>query len=428
MNLKKELKPILLGLFLFLFLYFFPKPDRVLSGIREGVLLLHWYIKEHTIFCLIPAFYIAGAIGTFLSKESILKYLGPEAPKIHAYLIASVAGTVLAVCSCTVLPLFAGLYLQGAGIGPATTFLYSGPAINVLAIVLTTKILGTKIGFFRAVGAISMSLIIGLLMHFIFKKREKARLANIPITSSYIQGPPLKISTTFLATLIGILILVTWEGREGISEVIYNSKWILTSFLVFFLFLELIFFFKINFWYLGILGILVSFIQLLIQNKEISFLVGTLGISYLAYQRGGITREWFENTYILARQIFPFLFLGIFISGFLFGFKSEGLIPPFYIEILLGGEDFFTHLLASFISALMYFATITEVPIIQGLKNAGMNWGPALSMLLAGPAVSLPSLLALKKIMGEVKTLAFLFLTVLFSALFGYFYQIFIIN
>lgn len=426
MNLKKDLKYIFLGFLFFLLLYFFPYPERMLSGVREGILLLHWYIKEHTIFCLIPAFYIAGAIGTFLSKESILKLLGPESPKIYAYLIASVAGTVLAVCSCTVLPLFAGLYLQGAGIGPATTFLYSGPAINVLAIVLTAKVLGIKIGLFRAIGAVSISLIIGILMYLIFRKHEKARLSSLQI-SSYVQGPSLKVSATFLTTLVGILIFATWEGSEGsIFEIIYQYKWGLVSFLAFLLILELIFFFKVNLLYFVIIIILTSLVQILFQNKELTFLAGTLGISYLVYQKGGITREWIENSYILARQIFPLLFIGVFISGFLFGFNSEGFIPSSYIKAILGGKDFFTCLFASFISALMYFATITEVPIIQGLTNAGMSWGPALAMLLAGPAVSLPSLLALRSIMGPTKTLIFLILTTLFSALFGYFYEFFI--
>lgn len=425
MNLQKEIKYILLGLGIFLFLYFLPQAERIFSGVKEGTLLLNWYVKEHTVFCLIPAFYIAGAIGTFLSKESILKYLGPEAPKLYSFLIASISGIILAICSCTILPLFAGLYLRGAGIGPATTFLYSGPAINVLAIVLTTKVFGIKISFFRTLGAIFLSLIIGILMHLIFKKSEKTRLTEI-ITTSYIQGPSLKISATLLATLIGILILATWSGKEGSAEIIYQYKWILVSFLAFFLTLELSIFFKIKIWYLILLGILVSLFQILLQIKEFSFLLGTLGISYLAYQKGDITREWVENSYILARQILPFLFLGVFISGFLFGFNSEGFIPSIYIKTVLGGTDFLTHLLASFFSALMYFATITEVPIIQGLTNAGMSWGPALAMLLAGPAISLPSLLGLKNILGGLKTLTFLILIILFSAIYGYFYENFL--
>ncbi len=425
MNLKKEWKHIVSGFLLFLFFYFFPHSERIFLGLKEGILLIHWYVKEHTIFCLIPAFYIAGAIGTFLSKESILKYLGPESPKIYAYLIASVSGTVLAVCSCTILPLFAGLYLQGAGIGPATTFLYSGPAINVLAIVLTAKILGPKIGFFRAVGAVFISLIIGIVMYFIFRNQEKSRLASIS-SLSHFKAPSLKISVIFLTTLVLILILATWEGEEGIWGIIYKYKWILTSFLSIFLILELVLFFEIKIKYVTFLLMLVFLTQVVIQIKEITFLVGTLGISYIAYQNGGITREWIENSYLLMRQVFPLLLLGVFISGFLFGFNTEGVISSVYVKTILGGNDFLTHLLASFISALMYFATITEVPIIQGLTNAGMSWGPALAMLLAGPAVSLPSLLVLKSIIGVKKTLVFLSLVVLFSAAFGYFYEVLI--
>jgi uncharacterized membrane protein YraQ (UPF0718 family) len=134
-----------------------------------------WYAQEHVILCLIPAFFIAGAIGVFVSQASVMKYLGPKANKALAYGVASVSGTILAVCSCTVLPLFAGIWRMGAGLGPATAFLYSGPAINVLAIVLTARILGLELGIARAVGAIVFSIVIGLAMHFIYRKEEHAK-------------------------------------------------------------------------------------------------------------------------------------------------------------------------------------------------------------------------------------------------------------
>lgn len=415
MDLKREIKYLFGFVFFFAFFYFFPVPERILQGLKEGALLLSWYAKEHVLFCLIPAFFIAGAISTFISKESVLKYLGPNSSKVFAFLVASISGTVLAVCSCTVLPLFAGLYLQGAGIGPATTFLYSGPAINVLAIVLSAKVLGLNIGIARAIGSISMGILIGVLMHFIFRESEKKRLSGFQGFHAK-KGLSLGKATLFLATLVAILLIATSK---------LSFKWPFLYLLYLLLLYEIKLFFGVALKGLIISSLLVILSYFATPYKEIPFILGVISVSYLANKSGGILTEWFDNSYILAKQIFPLLFLGVFVSGFfLGGVEGEGYIPKRFIEGLLGGTGFITHFLSAVITALMYFATLTEVPIIQGLMAQGVKAGPALSMLLAGPAVSLPSILVLRAIMGTKRTLTYVLLVVLISALYGYIYQI----
>lgn len=415
MDLKREIKFIAgLGIFL-AFFYIFPFPERIFQGVREGVLLLSWYAREHVLFCLVPAFFIAGAIATFISKESIFKYLGPNSPKGLSLLIASVAGTILAVCSCTVLPLFAGLYLHGAGIGPATTFLYSGPAINVLAIVLSAKVLGINIGIARALGSISMGILIGVLMQFFFRESEKKRLSEVQAFRGE-KGLSLGKSVLFLSTLVGILLIAT-SSLSIKGPLLYLLYVLLLS--------EMTIFFKVSVWYSLISALIVLILWLLQPHREIPFMAGVIFVSYISNKKKGLLGEWFDNSYILAKQIFPLLFLGVFISGFfLGGSEGEGYIPKRFIESLLGGTDFLTHLFSAVITALMYFATLTEVPIIQGLMAQGVKSGPALSMLLAGPAVSLPSLLVLKTIMGPKKTLTYALLLIIISAFYGYLYQI----
>ncbi len=417
MDLRREIKYLILFSAFFLFLYLFPFPERILKGVREGVLLLHWYAKEHVLFCLIPAFFIAGAISTFISKESVLKYLGPESPKVLAFLVASVSGTVLAVCSCTVLPLFAGLYLQGAGLGPATTFLYSGPAINVLAIVLTAKVLGINLGIARALGSTSMGILLGVFMHLLFKKSEKRRIASLT-PQAYEKGLSLFHSISFLGILVAILLIATSK---------LPFKWPLLYVIYLFLLIQLYLFFGVSLKALLFKASLVTLLALMIPYKEIPFLGAVLLTSLVANAQKGLLREWFDNSYILAKQIFPLLFLGVFFSGFfLGGLEGEGYIPKSYIEALLGGTGLLTHLFSALITALMYFATLTEVPIIQGLMSQGVKAGPALAMLLAGPAVSLPSLLVLKAVIGPKKTLTYAILVIIISALYGYFYQMII--
>ncbi|MGC9108964.1 MAG: permease [Caldimicrobium sp.] len=416
MNLKREIKYLLGFILFYVFFYLFPFQERILQGLKEGALLLNWYAREHVLFCLIPAFYIAGAISTFISKESVLKYLGPDASKVPAFLVASVSGSILSVCSCTVLPLFAGLYLQGAGIGPATTFLYSGPAINVLAIVLSAKVLGLNIGIARAIGSISMGILIGIIMHFLFRESEKQRLSSFQGFQAE-KGLSLGKSSFFLGTLIAILLVATSQ---------LQFKWPLLYLLYLLLLTEMRVFFNIDLKTIVISAVLVLFLDFIQPYREISFIGGVILISYIANKKRGILGEWFDNSYILAKQIFPLLFLGVFTSGFLFGgVEGEGYIPKRFIETFFGGTGFLTHLLSATTTALMYFATLTEVPIIQGLMAQGVKAGPALAMLLAGPAVSLPSLLVLRAIMGTKKTLTYALLVIIISSIYGYFYQIF---
>lgn len=414
MDLKREIKAIVTFSSLFLFLYLFPSQERILQGLREGVLLLSWYAKEHVLYCLIPAFFIAGAIATFISKQSVLKYLGPSSPKILSFSIASISGTVLAVCSCTVLPLFAGLYLRGAGLGPAIAFLYSGPAINVLAIVLTAKVLGYELGVARALGSVSMGIVLGIIMHFLFRESERTKLQGFsePI---YEKSIPFIQSLTFFSTLVTILLIAT-------SKLTYKFLFLYILFLI--LLIELYLFFKVSSKKLLITTLLLTFVAILSPHTEISYLLGVILLSYIANTSKGLLNEWFDNTYILAKQIFPLLFVGVFLAGFfLGGYEGEGYIPRAYIEAFLGGTGIDTHIFSALVTALMYFATLTEVPIIQALMSQGVKIGPALTMLLAGPAISLPSILVLKSIIGPKKTLVYTILVILVSALYGYIYQ-----
>ncbi|MCS7149629.1 MAG: permease [Caldimicrobium sp.] len=417
MNLKKELKYLITFLLLFTFFYVFPAPERILQGIKEGTLLLRLYIREHFLFCLVPAFFVAGAISTFLSKESIIRLLGPSSPKALAYLVASVSGTIIAVCSCTVLPLFAGLYLQGVGLGPAITFLYSGPAINILAMILTAKVLGLNIGLARTIGSITMSILLGILMHLFFKGSEPQRkIPSLETKGASEMSLGIKKSICLLLTLVGILIIGTskFSFKEPLLFLFYAL-----------LLIELYIFLGLSVNKVFLALSIVTLSALLFPSIEIPFVFGVFMVSYYSNSSRGLLKEWFDQSYLLARQIFPWLFLGVFMAGFLLGgVEGEGYIPKRVIEELLGGNSFFTYLLASILTALMYFATLTEVPIIQGLLAQGIDAGLAITMLLAGPALSLPSLLVLKAIIGPKKTLVYASLVVFLSALYGFLYQI----
>ncbi|QJA06518.1 hypothetical protein FVE67_06785 [Thermosulfurimonas marina] len=417
-------RPLEVGLaaVVFLFFYFFPARERVLSGAQEALLLTHWYAREHVIFCLIPAFFIAGAISVFVSKESVMRYLGPQAPKPLAYGVASVSGTILAVCSCTVLPLFAGIYLNGAGLGPATTFLYSGPAINVLAIVLTARVLGASLGMARAVGAIGASILIGLFMALLFRHEERARLAEFAL-EEVPEGRPLWQSVLFMATLVAILIFATWGHGTGLWAKIYAFKWKLVALSAAALLVELYAFFGVGLaWLLATVAV-VAFFEGLFPGHAFSFLSGVAVLSLALWRTGGEAREWFESSYWLGRQILPLLFAGVLAAGFFLGRPGhEAFIPSRLVAELVGGNGLAANFFAAISGAFMYFATLTEVPILQGLIGAGMGKGPALALLLAGPAVSLPSMLVIRSVLGTKKTAAYVALVVVISTLCGWFY------
>ncbi|MBX6422783.1 permease [Thermosulfurimonas sp. F29] len=424
----KRAREIGIATAVFLLFYFFPARERVLSGAREALLLAHWYAREHVILCLIPAFFIAGAISVFVSKESVMRYLGPGAPKPVAYGVASVAGTVLAVCSCTVLPLFAGIYLNGAGLGPASTFLYSGPAINVLAIVLTARVLGAGLGLARAIAAIGASLLIGLLMAFFFRREETARLAEFAAEPPA-EGRPLRQTVLFMATLVAILVLATWGHGTGLWERIFALKWKLVAAAALVLLVELRFFFGVKTPWLVAAALAATLGEVLSRGHEIAFLSGVVVLSFALWRTGGEAREWFESSYWLARQILPLLFLGVLGAGFFLGRPGhEALIPSHLVAELVGGNGLAANFFAAVSGAFMYFATLTEVPILQGLLGAGMGKGPALALLLSGPAVSLPSMLVIRSVLGTRKTLAYVALVVMISTLCGWFYGHFLVS
>jgi len=353
------------------------------SGL-EAFLMLREYAREHVLTCLVPAFFIAGAIAVFVSQASVLKYFGAQARKVLSYSVASISGTVLAVCSCTVLPLFAGIYTRGAGIGPATAFLYSGPAVNVLAVVLTARILGWQLGLARAVGAIVFAIVTGLLMAFFFRKDDAARATGeIYLPDEEEDGRSLGQEALFMGTLVLILIFAAFakpaQGSSGIWPVVFAAKWYVTA---------------------GLLVLLAFMLKGWFQRNE--------------------RIEWVQSTWGFMKQIFPLLGAGVLVAGFMLGRPGHpALIPEEHIQSLLGGNSLWANLFASLAGALMYFATLTEVPILQGLLGAGMGQGPALSLLLAGPALSLPNMLVIGGVMGVKKTAAFCSIVVVLSTLAG---------
>ena len=374
---------------LFLAAYFIPFGyPRVSKAILEGFLMLQEYVQEHVLFCLVPALFIAGAISYFLSQQAVLRYFGGEAKKWVAYLVGSVSGAVLAVCSCTVLPLFGGIYKRGAGLGPAIAFLYSGPAINILAIVFTARVLGWELGVARVVGAVVFALVIGLLMAFIFRNEERDRLASSRKMAADLPEEKRTPMQTLMYFLVMILILVfaAWgkpEGSEGFWLAVFQVKWYLVAAL------------------LIMLGLI---LWLWFDKEEIS--------------------PWMDATWFFTKQIIPLLFAGVLVAGFLLGRPglANGIIPSHWIAAVVGGNSLQANLAASLAGALMYFATLTEVPILQGLIGSGMGKGPALALLLAGPALSLPSMLVIIRVIGAKKGLTYAGLVVVMATLSGWLY------
>jgi len=381
----KEQTKLLLIAGVFLAVYYIPWSHPVIrqSGL-EAFMMLQEYARQHVLVCLIPAFFIAGAISVFVSQASVLKYFGSQANKILSYSVASVSGTILAVCSCTVLPLFAGIYSRGAGIGPATAFLYSGPAINVLAITLTAKILGWQLGLARAVGAIVFAIITGLLMAAIFRKDDAAKnKGQIYLPDEENKGRSLLQDALYIFTMVLILIFAAFarpaQGSTGLWPAIFAAKWYITF---------------------ALLIALVWMLKAWFTRDE--------------------RKSWVESTWGFMKQIFPLLAGGVLVAGFMLGRPGHSaFIPEHYIQTLLGGNSIWANLFASIAGALMYFATLTEVPILQGLLGAGMGKGPALALLLAGPALSLPNMLVIGSVMGIKKTAVFCSIIIILSTIAG---------
>lgn len=379
---------ILLVIALFLLCFYLPvESERFRNAVLESLALVKWYAREHVLLCLVPAFLIAGAISEFVGQASVIKYFGVRANKVLSYSVASASGTILAICSCTVLPLFMSIYKRGAGLGPAITFLYSGPAINVLAIILTARILGWELGLARAVGAVLFSIIVGLVMHLIFLKEERQRTEGEDFVATETgQARPLYKTATYFFSMVGVLVFANWgkpAGEDaGIWALIYNGKWLITG----------------------------------------VFLIGMIYM-VIKWFNGDEMKRWVWSSWALALQILPLLLGGVLAAGFFLGRVGyEGIIPSHYVSSLVGGNSIFANFFASVVGAFMYFATLTEVPILQGLMGAGMGKGPALALLLAGPALSLPSMLVIASIIGTKKTIAYVTLVVIMATVTGILY------
>lgn len=428
MNWKSEWKPLAWIAAVFLIFFYLPVDNPRLKGaVIEALALASWYTREHVIFCLVPAFFIAGAIAVFVSQASVMKYLGAKAKKIISYGVASVSGTILAVCSCTVLPLFAGIYRMGAGLGPATAFLYSGPAINVLAIVLTARVLGLEMGIARAVGAIVFSVIIGLLMHLIYRKEETEKVNTRMAMPESKANRPLWQNGFYFAAMIAILVFANWgkpEETTGIWHLIYSNKWMITGIASAGLGAMLVFWFKLSKIPIILTGLATAIIALLFPLEPIlAFSAAVIGLSIITGRRSDESGEWFSQTWGFAKQILPLLLGGVLLAGLLLGRPGqEGLIPSRWIASWVGGNSIESNLFASVVGAFMYFATLTEVPILQGLMDHGMGKGPALALLLAGPALSLPNMLVIRSVMGTGKTVVFISLVIVMATITGLIY------
>lgn len=410
----------------FLLIYFLPvDSERFSNAWLEGIRLTNGYAREHVILCLLPAFAIAGAMAVYISQGSVMRYLGPKASKPIALSVASVSGTLLAVCSCTVLPLFGGIYKRGAGLGAAIAFLYSGPAINIMAVVVTAKVLGAELGFARAVGAILFALVIGAIMHVIYRNEEAERGSTSDRAfSAGEQEKPLSITVTFFSLMIGILIFANWAAADSSAWMeIYQWKWQITSLLAIALGVLLVLRWQWSVFHVLVLTAIVGLSALLVPGvPQLPFAIGVLGIMLLATLNTD-DQEWAAQTWDFTKQIMPLLLAGVFIAGLLLGRPGyHGLIPDEWVNMAVGGNSLLSTVLASVLGAFMYFSTLTEVPIVQGLLGAGMGKGPALALLLAGPALSLPNMLVIRTIIGTEKTLVYCALVVVMATTTGFVY------
>lgn len=408
----------------FVFFYLPMDSQRFTNAVLESLHLVKWYAQEHVLLCLVPAFFIAGAISCFVSQAAVMRYMGPAANKVLAYGVSSVSGSILAVCSCTVLPLFAGIWKRGAGLGPAIAFLYSGPAINILAIVLTARILGLPLGIARAVGAILFSIVIGLLMHLFFIKEETQKAEAAMHLPPVEVERPLWQNVLYFATMVGILIFANW-GKSPQPVSIWNSiwaiKWWVTGAFAIALGVELILWFRVKAYKVVLATIVVTILAFAFPHEPlVSFGAGIIAITILVTTTRGESEDWFNSTWGFALQITPLLLGGVLAAGLLLGRPgAEGIIPSEWVSGVVGGNSFGANFFSAVVGAFMYFATLTEVPILQGLIGSGMGNGPALALLLAGPALSLPNMLVIRSVMGTKKTAVFCSLVIIMSTICG---------
>jgi hypothetical protein len=426
---KEQYKSFLWILAFFLFAYFMPvNSDVFRNAVIDALDLAKWYAQEHVLLCLVPAFFIAGVISVFVSQAAVVKYFGAKSKRWVAYLVASLSGTILAVCSCTVLPLFSSIHKRGAGLGPAIAFLYSGPAINILAIILTARILGLELGIARVIGAVSFSLVIGLIMSFIYRKEEKDK-AEAQLAMPEVEEPrPIWQTATHFFILVAILVFVNWgkpDSTEGFWYFMFANKWFITALFGIGFVLSMIFIVKAKkiFVLTGTAAVILAGI-FFYHNPLIPFTVAVFATTIALTFSEGEPNQWLGETWGFTKQIMPLLGAGVLVAGFLLGSAkgSGGIMPAEWISSLVGGNSLFSNFFASITGAFMYFATLTEIPILQGLINSGMGKGPALALLLAGPALSLPNMLVIRGVIGTQKTVVYVSLVVVMATVSGLIY------
>jgi len=428
MDWRREWKALVIGLVGFAACALLPIGTRRFdAALLEAFHLVRWYAREHVILCLVPAFFIAGAIGVFVRQDSVMRYLGPRAHKALAYGVASVSGSVLAVCSCTILPLFAGIYRMGAGLGPATAFLYAGPAINVLAIILTARILGVELGAARAIGAVVFSVVLGLGMHLIFRRDELQKTARAARLPDAPPGRPLWQTALTFGALVAVLVFANWGAPEestGLWQRIHGVKWMITGAAGIGLGAALAAWFDFGWMRAAAVALPVVILAVLVPDRPtLVFAAAILAFSIAAATDRGELHAWFESSFGFAKQILPLLFFGVLVAGALLGRPGhEGVVPSDWVGQAVGGNSLRANLFASVAGAFMYFATLTEVPILQGLIGSGMGKGPALALLLAGPALSLPNMLVIRSVLGTRRTVVFVALVIGMATVSGVLY------
>ncbi len=427
MDWKEQYKSFLWIAGFFAFAYFMPiESPTFKSAIQEAFVLAKWYAQEHVLLCLVPAFFIAGTIAVFVSQASVVKYFGAKAKRWVAYLVAAGSGTILAVCSCTILPLFSSIHKRGAGLGPAVAFLYSGPAIIILAIILTARILGFELGVARVIGAVSFSIVIGLIMSFIYRKEERARAAEQLAQPDIPETRPVWQTVTHFLVQVGILVFANWgktDETSGFWYFIFANKWFITALFGLGFALSLIYILKVNKVLVFSGSVAVGVAAFLFYGQPIiPFLAAIVFTTVVLSYNDEEPNQWLGESWGFARQIMPLLGAGVLVAGFLLGSQENphGIIPNEWIAQLVGGNSLFSNFFASLTGAFMYFATLTEIPIIQGLLSSGMGKGPALALLLAGPALSLPNMLVIRSVMGTEKTVVFVSLVIVMATISGY--------
>lgn len=437
---RKELKILFWIVAVFAAVFFLPLgSERFMTAIDATLDLAKWYAQEHVVLCLLPAFFIAGVIAVFVSQGSVLKYFGANAKKWVSYSVAAISGGILAVCSCTILPLFTSIYKRGAGLGPAVAFLYSGPAISILSIILTARILGLEMGVARMIGAVAFSVIIGLAMSFIFRNEEKVKKEQQMNIVPPPEKRPMWQTSMFFFTLVLILVFANWgapaANDTGVWSFIFMHKWYIVGAFSLLLCWSLVKVLKLLAMWVAagaaVTGLSVVLANMFVTNAKfvplVPMIVAIAALSViLLFDKGDEeNREWAFASWGFAKQIMPLLAVGVVTAGFLLGSTHDntaiaGIIPNEWIEWAVGGNSLLSNFFASFTGAFMYFATLTEVPIIQGLQALGMGKGPALALLLAGPSLSLPNMLVIRGVMGTKKTAVYVALVIVMATISGF--------